>query len=172
MGAYMKKHIANIITACRILGSVIMLLCSVKSVGFCALYLLCGFTDMIDGFAARRLNTASELGARLDTAADIAFAAAYMIKLLPIMNIPRWLWACVAVIAAVKMGNIILGFIKNKKLTAQHTVMNKITGLLLFFLPLTMPFIELKYSAAVACVMAAVSAIQEMYCTVSGCERV
>lgn len=168
----MKKHIANIITACRILGSVIMLLCPVKSVAFCALYLFCGFTDMIDGFAARRLNTASPFGARLDTAADIAFAAAYMIKLLPIMNIPHWLWTCIAVIAAVKMGNIILGFIKNKKLTAQHTVMNKITGLLLFILPMTLPFIEPKYSILAVCAAAALAAFQEMYCTVSGCERV
>ena len=167
----MKKHAANIITCSRILGSVLMLLCPVKSVGFCALYLFCGFTDMIDGFTARKLNTASPFGARLDTAADIAFAAAYMIKLLPIIDVPHWLWGCIAVIAAVKIGNVILGFIKNKKLTAQHTVMNKITGLLLFILPMTLPFIEPKYSVLAVCAAAAFAALHEMYCTVSGSER-
>ena len=39
--------------------------------------------------------------------------------------------------------------------------MNKITGLLLFLFPLTLNFIELKYSAIVLCFVATFSAIQE-----------
>jgi CDP-diacylglycerol--glycerol-3-phosphate 3-phosphatidyltransferase len=39
--------------------------------------------------------------------------------------------------------------------------MNKVTGLLLFLLPFTMPFIDAKYTAIVVCAVATLSAIQE-----------
>ena len=41
--------------------------------------------------------------------------------------------------------------------------MNKITGGLLFFFPLTLGLVELKYSAVIICSMATVAAIQEGY---------
>ena len=56
---------------------------------------------------------------------------------------------------------IISGYVCNKRFTVEHTVMNKITGLLLFVLPLTLFFIELKYSAVVVCTIATFSAVQE-----------
>lgn len=46
------KHMANIITGCRILGSIILLFFPAFSSWFYILYLLCGFTDMIDGSIA------------------------------------------------------------------------------------------------------------------------
>ena len=39
--------------------------------------------------------------------------------------------------------------------------MNKITGLVLFLLPLTLPFAELKYSSIAVCSIATFAAIQE-----------
>ena len=39
--------------------------------------------------------------------------------------------------------------------------MNKITGLLLFLLPLTLHFIDIKYSSLLVCSIATFSAIQE-----------
>ena len=65
------------------------------------------------------------------------------------------------VIAAIKISNIILGCVTEKQFVSLHTVMNKITGLLLFLLPLTVSFVELKYTAIVVCSIATLSAIQE-----------
>ena len=62
---------ANIITGCRILCSIILLFIPAFSHTFYILYLVAGFTDMIDGTIARKTNTASEFGSRLDTIADI-----------------------------------------------------------------------------------------------------
>ena len=45
----MAKHIANILTGCRILGSILLLFFPAFSVGFYTVYLLCGISDMIDG---------------------------------------------------------------------------------------------------------------------------
>ncbi len=157
----MKKQIANIITGSRVVCSILMLFFPVYSTGFYILYLLCGFSDMIDGTVARKTNSNSEFGARLDTASDLVFVAVSLLKLLPIIHIPNWLWMWIVVIAIIKICNIILGFIHKKKLIFLHTIMNKITGLLLFLFPLTLYFIEPKYSSIVVCTIATFSAIQE-----------
>ena len=85
------------------------------------------------------------------------------------MNLPVWLWVWVVAIAIIKVANIVFGWISEKRLAMEHTLLNKITGLMLFLMPLTLSFIELKYSAVVVCAVATVSAIQEgEYVRVSG----
>ena len=159
----MTKRIANILTSCRILGSVLLLFFPAFSLGFYIIYFFCGFSDMLDGTIARKTNTVSSFGSKLDTAADFVFMAVCVVKLLPKMNIPVWLWIWIAVIAIVKFTNIIWGFIRRKKLVDYHTFLNKTTGLLLFLLPLTLQFIVLTYSLAVVCTMATIAAIGEGY---------
>ena len=159
----MTKRIANILTSCRILSSVLLLFFPAFSLGFYIIYFFCGFSDMLDGTIARKTNTVSSFGSKLDTAADFVFMAVCVVKLLPKMNIPVWLWIWIAVIAIVKFTNIIWGFIRRKKLVDYHTFLNKTTGLLLFFLPLTLQFIVPIYSFAVVCTIATIAAIQEGY---------
>ena len=167
----MTKRIANILTSCRILGSVLLLFFPAFSLGFYIIYFFCGLSDMLDGTIARKTNTVSSFGSKLDTAADFVFMAVCAVKLLPKMNIPVWLWIWIAVIAIVKFTNIIWGFIRRKKLVDYHTFLNKTTGLLLFFLPFTLQFIELKYNFAVVCAIASISSIQECYYTIKANEK-
>ena len=157
----MKKQIANIITSCRILFSICLLFCPVFSACFYGIYLFCGFTDMVDGTIARKTNSVSEFGARLDTTSDFLFFAVTLIKLLPVIHIPKWIWVWIVVIAIIKITNIVLGFVCRKKLVALHTVLNKTTGLLLFLLPPALQFIEPRCSFAVVCIIATIAAIQE-----------
>ena len=165
----MKNHLANILTGFRILGSMLLLFVPVFSGAFYSGYLFCGFTDMIDGTVARMTNSTSRFGEKLDTAADIVFVAAALIKFLPNLPIPLWLWIWGGGIAVIKIGNILLGYVFRKEFAALHTALNKVTGLLLFLLPLTLSFWELKYSSMAVCVVATVSAIQEgMYIVKKG----
>ena len=157
----MIKNVANIVTGCRILGSILLLFFPAFSVAFYSIYLLCGFSDMIDGTIARKTNSTSEWGAKIDTVADLVFITASLIKLLPTVNIPQWLWVWSVVIAVIKIGNIIWGYISKKEFLSLHTIMNKIAGLLLFLLPLTLSFVELNYSAIAVCSIATFAAIQE-----------
>ena len=166
----MKKHIANILTGSRILGSVLLLFFPVFSLEFYITYLFCGFSDMVDGTIARKTNSNSKFGAKLDTVADLAFVTVSLIKILPAINIPQWLWIWGVVIAIIKIGNIIRGYVFKKQFVSLHTIMNKITGLLLFLLPLTMFFIELKYSSIVVCSLATFAAIQEGFCITKNCK--
>ena len=166
----MIKNVANILTSFRILGSILLLFFPVFSEAFYSVYLLCGFSDMIDGTIARKTNSASEFGAKLDTVADLVFVVVSMIKLLSTIHIPRWLWFWISVIAIIKIGNIVWGYVSKKQFISLHTIMNKVTGLLLFLLPLTLSFVELKYSSIVVCSIATFSAIQEGVYIAIGCE--
>lgn len=156
---------ANIVTSIRILCSIALLFCPAFSPAFYALYLTAGVSDMVDGWVARRTHTASELGAKLDTIADIVFVIVCLVKMLPVLNIPVWLYVWIGVIALIKIINIISGFVVQKRFVSVHSIMNKTTGLLLFVFPLTISFIDLKYSAAVLCFIATFAAIQEGHFT-------
>ena len=158
---------ANIITSSRILCSIALLFFPAFSPAFYVLYCLAGFTDMIDGTVARKTNTVSEFGSMLDTVADIVFAGICLIKLLPCLTISLWLWIWIGAIAGIKAINIIVGLIVQKKFVAEHTVINKITGAILFILPLTLPLIDINYSGSVVCVIAAFAALHEGYLIVS-----
>ena len=159
----MKKQIANIITSCRILGSIGLLFCPVFSDGFYVLYLFCGLTDMVDGSIARKTGAVSSFGARLDTVADFLFVIASFVKLVPVIRIPVWICGWAAVIAVVKLVNLVWGFTQMKQMPSLHTIANKATGLCLFLLPLTISFVDLRYTAPVVCVLATIAAIQEGY---------
>jgi len=157
----MTKHIANILTFCRILGSILLLFFPVFSLTFYITYILCGFSDMVDGTIARKTNSVNKFGSQLDTVADLIFVVTALFKLVSELYIPWWLWVWGGVIAVVKSINIIWGYVSKKQFISLHTNMNKATGLLMFLLPLTMSFVELKYSAIVVCSIATFSAIQE-----------
>ena len=155
------KNIANIITGSRIVFSLSILFTPPLSPIFYVLYGAAGLSDMIDGTVARKTNTVSSFGAKIDTIADFILVAVCLIKLLPILDIPVWLWIWIAVIALIKVINIISGAIMLKRMIVLHTVINKITGALCFLLPFTLSFIDLKYSAIFVCAVATFAAIQE-----------
>lgn len=162
---------ANVITSCRIIFSIAMLFFPVFSPGFYGSYLAAGFTDMIDGTIARKLGSESEFGAKLDTVADIILVAVAAYKLMPAMIISRMIWIWIAMIAIIKVTNIILGFIVQKQFLSVHTMMNKVTGFMLFILPLTISVVDLKYSAIAVCTVATLAAVQEGYIIKTGKNR-
>ena len=152
---------ANTITFFRIAAGIVLLFCPVFSPAFYAFYIVAGVSDMLDGFVARKTNTASRFGARLDTIADFVLVVVCLIKLLPVLRIPAWLYIWIGIIALIKVINIISGFVVQKRFVTVHSVMNKATGALLFLLPLTIPVLSLKYSAIVVCAGVTFAAIQE-----------
>lgn len=152
---------ANIITAIRILCSIALLFCEALSPWFYALYITAGVSDMVDGWVARKTNTVSEFGSKLDTVADIIFVVVCLVKLLPVLHLPVWIYIWVGLIACIKAFNIVYSYIVRKQFLADHSIPNKVTGALLFLLPLTLSVIDVKYSAAVVCAVATVAAVRE-----------
>ena len=140
---------ANTITYGRILCSIIMMFFHMPSTAFFILYMICGLSDVLDGIIARKTNTASDFGARLDTVADFIFAAVLLIKILSRIVVPIWLWIWIIIIVGIKIANMIFGVVRTKRLIVEHTLLNKITGVLLFLLPLILLWVDFKYSAMV-----------------------
>lgn len=154
---------ANIITCIRIICSIALLFFPALSPVFCILYITAGVSDMVDGTVARKTGTVSEFGSRLDTVADSCFVIVCLIRLLPLLNVPFFLYVWIGIIAAVKAANIVIGYIRQKEFVSVHSIMNKITGGLMFLLPLTFVSIDLKISAVIVCVVATAAAFHEGY---------
>ena len=157
------KHFANLLTVCRIICSLWMIRIPVCSPEFYITYLFCGFSDIADGFVARMTGTQTSFGAKLDSSADLIFVESAFIKLLPVISLPTWLRYLTGIILVIKAANLILSFVCHRRILYEHTFLNKLTGFLLFLLPLTMSFIDTAFYAAVICAAAFPAAIQEGY---------
>lgn len=159
-----KWNVADSITASRIVFAVFILFCSVFSAQFYIFYLLGAFADMLDGWVARKRNLSSSFGAKLDTIADFVFVIAVLVKVLPAIYLPKWLWIWIAMISFIKLINLVLSLVMFRMIVSMHTVMNKITGFILFLLPLSIgggPCQALVAPVVVACSVATFAAIQE-----------
>lgn len=157
----LKYQAANILTYTRIVVSVALLFIDTFSVFFYICYVYCGVSDMLDGFIARRTLTESDKGAKLDSIADLLFVMACLIKILPVLDIPLYLWIWVGVIALVKVSTFICNMANNNHHIFLHSFANKATGFLLFLLPLTLSFVSVAYSAIPVCIVATFAAVQE-----------
>ena len=146
------KQLPNIITLLRIAGSLGLLLCDVTGVAYWIFYGLCGISDIADGWLARKLKRVTKTGALLDSLADICFVACCAWKLLPILELPQWLWLWAGVIVVIKVVNQLSAFVKYGHCHFPHTLANKITGFLLFItIPMTFwSIIPISIAATVA----------------------
>ena len=154
----MKRNIANALTISRILCGVCLLFFEVFSLPFYILYIVCGLSDMLDGFVARKTKSVSEFGSKLDSIADVVFLTCASIKLLPEINLPFWLWLWILLIFIAK----IVGLVLKKTITLPHSKLNKACGFLLFLFPLTLSFIKIEYSVIAICILASVGVLEEV----------
>ena len=153
------RHLPNVISVLRIAGSISLLFCDGKGWTFWTLYALCGLSDMVDGWLARKLNAESKTGAVLDSVADILFVVCCAVRLLQVVEIPVWLWIWAGVIVFIKRVNQVSALVVYQRFCFPHTSANKLTG---FFLFLAAPavFWSVIPIAAVAAV-ATFAAVQE-----------
>lgn len=159
---------ANALTGLRIAFSALILFTLPFSPQFYVLYILAGISDILDGFVARKLHCVSKFGATFDGVADMFFIFAVLIKLLPALHIPLWLYVFVLIIAFIKVANIIYGYHLYKRMVFEHTAMNKALGALLFVFPLlagTLPFMSTAFCLSL---FAFISAIHEWHCIKKG----
>ena len=153
------RNIPNIITMFRLIGAFSLLLFDVRSEGFWTVYFICGISDMLDGYLARKLHVATIIGGILDSIADLCFLGCCCYTLIPTLNFPCWLWYWVAIIAVIKIINQISALVIYRKILFPHTIANKVTGLSLF---LCVPIAMLStIPAIIVAAIATFAAIQE-----------
>lgn len=138
MNDNLKKNLANILSAIRIIAGACLYLFSDITGGFIAIYVVCGVTDLLDGPVARKFESTSAVGAILDTVGD-AITYMALVKILLVKHmIPSWI---VYWMLAVLGLHIIAGLVslkKTKKFYVVHSLFGKILGGSIFVLPFAM----------------------------------
>ncbi len=156
------KTIANYITITRIVFVFLLLTVKPLSMEFLIIYIVCGISDMLDGYVARKTGTTSKSGEKLDSIADLLMIFILIYILYPFIQLPLILYIWISVIIVIRVISIIVVFVKYRTFGISHTYANKATGFLLFLLPLFFVFIELDVLICILCVFGSASAIEEL----------
>lgn len=156
------KSIPNYITISRIIFSLLLIIVRPLSAAFYTIYIICGFSDIMDGFVARRTGTESGIGAKLDSLADAIMDGVLLVVLYPIVNPTTEVIIWIILIAIIRLASIVVAVKKYKSFASIHTYGNKITGLILFIFPMLLSHFNNKITINVICVVASLSAIEEL----------
>ena len=132
-----KSYIPNFITMLRMFGAVALLWAAPLTLPFYLMHAFCGLTDVLDGGLARGLRVQSRLGAQLDSAADLMFYGVMLVKLMPILwaRMPASVWWIVGAAVLIRLCAYGMAAVKEHRFSALHTLLNKITGLMVFLIP-------------------------------------
>jgi len=127
------KHLPNVITISRFILVITLIFIPPLSPASIIIFIFAGLSDMIDGALARRIKDAhSELGAELDSMADMLMVIVTVFFLMPAMDLWPWLWYGILVALGFKLMSAIPGIIKHRKVFFLHTISNKILAMILF----------------------------------------
>lgn len=153
----------NILTLFRVIGSIALLFTEPMSRYFFVLYTACGISDVLDGFIARMTKKCTEIGAKLDSVADLIYYSVLLFKIIPVLNmeIPSWIFAVSAAILLFRIGTYLLAAIKFRKFASMHTYLNKLCGLVIFLTPYMMGKSFTVGYCIIVCAVAFVSSFEE-----------
>ena len=155
------KRIPDIITFLRIAAAVMLLFTTPFSIIFYLLYSWCGFSDILDGYLARKKGWSSDFGAKWDSFADMVFVIIMLIVFIPILIWTRIILYGIGIVIAFKLISLMIGFAKFHTFAYIHTYLNKATGLVLFSFPFLYPILDMGILMAVLWVTAIISATEE-----------
>ena len=156
----LKKQLPNIITGTRILGAVVLLFFREINTAFLCIYSFCGFTDLIDGPVARKLNAESNVGALLDTVGDVATYVALAKILLSKHLVPLRVLIWYVSAAALIVSSGFIAFARFRKFFIVHSLFGKLMGFLAFTMPFALRLGQLIPCFVAICVSATVSAVE------------
>ena len=134
---------------------------------FLLIHILCGITDIIDGYIARKTHTESSLGSKIDSIADLIMMIVLMVVLFPFIDPNQSIIMWVFIIGVIKVISIIIVFIKYRTFEILHTYGNKIVGFVLFVYPISLYFIQSNITEHIICIIASIAALEELLINVS-----
>ena len=158
------KYIPNMITCSRLVGTLAMLFTKPFGKLFFLLYILCGISDLLDGWIARATHTTSELGTKLDSAADLLFYFVMALKTFPALweHLPLGVWIIVLCTVAIRLFSYLFVAITKKSFASLHTYLNKVTGFMVFIIPFYIRTSYVAFFSYLGCITAAVASLEEL----------
>ncbi len=136
------EYLPNCLSVLRMILASSLLFISPFQFIFWLIYGLCGFSDMLDGFLARKLQVTSEKGAVFDTIGDGVMIAVVSVVVLSHVNVPFWALILIALIAGIRIVSLFVGWFRFHCFATIHTYGNKLAGFLAFCL---LPFLWIDF---------------------------
>jgi len=154
----MLSMLPNFITSLRIMGTFCLLFTKPFSTAFYIIFTLSGLSDLLDGFLARTLKVTSDLGAKLDSIADLIFYAVMLLRIFPVLlkRLPYSIWIAVSVVLIIRISAYIVAAFKYHRFASQHTWLNKASGLSVFLIPY---IINLQFAVPVCFILCSIAGL-------------
>lgn len=164
------KYVPNIISVFRIVATAALLFTSAFSNVFFGIYVLAGVSDVLDGWIARSTGNTSELGARLDSIADLLFYAVMAVKLFPVLllRLPFIIWCMLGIVLVLRLASYGAVAIRYGRFASLHTYMNKLTGAVVFLVPFVIRTTFAVAFCVLGCIIALMAVLEELVIHVSG----
>ena len=159
----MKENIPNAITVLRIFLAFLLPISGPTSPVFLTIVALCGASDVLDGFLARRWNAVSRTGSILDSTADVAFMTVLLLCLVSYYPLEPWMIVWISAIAVLRMVSFAIGYARQGEPGFVHTYLNKAAGVLIFFSPFIIILLGVTASMILICSVATVSSAEFFY---------
>ncbi|MGM0379562.1 MAG: CDP-alcohol phosphatidyltransferase family protein [Bacillota bacterium] len=158
----MKKYIPNLLSIIRFFISFILLIDNKYL--FMIIYIFIGLSDFLDGYIARKYNLETDLGAKLDSIADFLFyiiiTYIFMKKYLTLITFSSYIM--IFIIISIRLTNIFISKLKYSEIIFLHTYSNKISGLLIYLLPIILMFFKNKVVITLILIISLFAAIEEL----------
>jgi len=154
-------YLINAITFYRLLAAAVLvfLIFTGRQQVFAVFLMISLFTDLVDGFLARRFKVTSIFGSRLDSIADdLTFVAAIIAVFVFKFSFITGHLPVVTILLGLYLLQTIIALVKYRKISSFHTYLAKtaaiLQGLFLIFLfLLSEPLLLLFYSAAIITIL-------------------
>jgi CDP-diacylglycerol--glycerol-3-phosphate 3-phosphatidyltransferase len=156
------NNLANYISFVRIILVLILAFLEPLSFQFYLIYTVSGTSDIMDGYIARKTNSTSKLGEKLDSAADFIMVIVLVPIFYTILNPGTIILLWIIVIGIVRVISLLIVLVKYKTFGMLHTYGNKITGLILFLVPLLLIVVPEGLLMYLVCSIASISALEEL----------
>lgn len=156
------KHIPNLISISRIFLSLLLLFLLKNTIVFIIIYLLCGVSDILDGLIARKTNTKSKLGAKLDSVADLVLFGIIIVCMLQLIGKDlREFYPLLIAITLIRFINLLIAFYKYHTFLILHTWGNKATGIGIYISTVILILSGNRATLYPVLILAMLSAIEE-----------
>ncbi|MEO3947025.1 CDP-alcohol phosphatidyltransferase family protein [Gorillibacterium sp. CAU 1737] len=156
------KNLPNLLSGIRIVLALLLFFVEPLGTTFLVVYGMGGLTDILDGWIARRAGTASPLGAKLDSAADLLLVMVLVFTLYSLLALDPLLLLWILGIALLRGFSLFIAFRKYRTFASIHTWGNKATGVLVFLTPFFLLLAPPSPWVPLVCIFATASAVEEL----------
>jgi len=162
------RHIPNILSISRIFFGIALLFLGKNKFWFLGCLAAAGISDVLDGILARRFGWESELGQKLDSAADgvyIVCAILAVIFSIENLSVTLYNYAIFAVLFAGRAVNMVITWVKFRRVGFIHTRSSRWASVPIFILLPVSIILERVPNAALAVflILTAVAQLEETW---------